>query len=436
MIEWREVADGAEGLGLYRIDAESGAFGGPSGRIPSPLAVVLERFDTPTCRHLLESFGEGGAPVGASSFSVACHVISLPDVVLIVDSTYRTTAPEVFPRALEEIVRREGRGFADRPVQVLYTHAHFDHAGGHGAVEQMGEDVEILAHPYTAALFPLVSRRESFLRTRAVFFRDCGIEVDLDALGAEVRDHYVGLMQSAGVDLERAPWGSLEEGPLRIDRFVDPEAGVLSLAGGRVEVLRFDGHIPGHLCVRVDRAHLVTGDMWLPATTSLVTPGSQAALCGIPVEGCGVLRYLESSMRLLGLDVDECISYPSHEIVFRNPKRMAMRDVEIFAERASAVGSVLHEHLREPMRVLDLAWGGRSHLPLWKVEGSVLRLAIAHDEAAAWVQDLVALGDLREVSPERTVWTGRSGLADRIRAALAEARSRHADLEFRSRGRA
>ena len=436
MIEWREVVGGAQGLRLYRIDAESGSFGGPGGRIPSPLAVVLERFDTPTCRYLLENFGEGGAPVGASSFSVACHVISLPDLMLIVDSTYRTTAPEVFPQALEAIAGREGRRVADRPIQVLYTHAHFDHAGGHGAVERMGEDVETLAHPYTAALFPLVSRRESFLRTRAGFLRDCGIDVDLDSLGPAIRDQYVGLMQSAGVDLDRAPWGSVEEGPLRIDRFVDPDAGELPLAGGRIEVFRFDGHIPGHLCVCVDRAHLVTGDMWLPATTSLVTPGSQAALCGIPVGRCGVLRYLESSTRLLGLDVDECISYPSHEIIFRNPKRMAMRDLEIFGERATAVASVLREHWREPMRALDLAWGGRSHLPLWKVEGSVLRLAIAHDEAAAWVQDLVALGDLREVTPERYVWTGRSGLADRIHAALDDGRRGHADLEFRSRGRA
>jgi hypothetical protein len=219
-----------------------------------------------------------------------------------------------------------------------------------------------------------------------------------------------------------------------VDRHLEPGEGALPLAGGRLEVFRFDGHLPGHLCVRVDRNHFISGDMWLPATTSLVTPGGLADLAGVPAERCGVLRYLESSRRLLDLDVDECASYPSHEIVFRNPKRMAMRDFEIFGERLAMIGAVLREHEREPMRVLDLAWGGRSHLPIWKVEGSTFRLVIAHDEAAAWVQDLVTVGDLREVEPERYVWAGRRELERYIERARDSARALYAHLEFRSRG--
>lgn len=404
--------------------------------MPSPLAVVLDRFDTPTSRYLQERFGEGGTPVGASSLSVACHVVSLPELTLVVDSTYRTTAPGIFPDALEELAKAEGRRGGERPIVVIYTHAHFDHAGGHAAVEALGSSAQTFAHPYTRDLFPLVARRESFLRTRVPFFRDCGIDLDVESLTAEIRDHYLGLMRDAGIDFDRAPVGSLDEGPLRVDHTIDPGIGSVPLADGRIEILRFDGHIPGHLCVRVDRSHLITGDMWLPATTSLVTPASLAALAGVPPEHCGVLRYLESSQRLLALDVDEDISYPSHEIVFTNPKRMAMRDLEIFSERVPPIYAVLEEHAREPMRVLDLAWGGRSHYPIWKVEGSTFRLVIAYDEAAAWMQDLAALGDLEEVVPEQWIWTGTRSLAGRIETAVAEARAEYAHLEFRSRGRA
>lgn len=436
MIQCREAARGRDGLRIHRIEAESGAFSGPGGRMPSPLAVVLDRFDTPTSRYLQERFGEGGTPIGASSFSVACHVVSLPDSVFVVDSTYRTTAPAIFPATLEQIVCAEGRRLDERPIFVVYTHAHFDHAGGHAAIEALASGAQTFAHPYTRDLFPLVARRESFLRTRVPFFRDCGIGLDVESLTGEIRDHYLALMRDSGVDFDRAPWGSMDEGPLRVDREIDPGLEALSLADGRIEILRFDGHIPGHLCVRVDRSHLITGDMWLPATTSLVSPGSLAALAGVPAEHCGVLRYLESSQRLLALDVDRDISYPSHEIVFTNPKRMAMRDLEIFSERVPAIYAVLEEHTLEPMRVLDLAWGGRSHYPIWKVEGSTFRLVIAHDEAAAWVQDLAALGDLEEVAPERWTWTGTRSLAGRVETALAEARAKYAHLEFRSRGRA
>jgi len=51
------------------------------------------------------------------------------------------------------------------------------------------------------------------------------------------------------------------------------------------------------------------------------------------------------------------------------------------------------------------------------------------------VQDLVALGDLREVEPERYLATGTRALATRMESALEWARTHHGHLEFRSRGR-
>ena len=110
----------------------------------------------------------------------------------------------------------------------------------------------------------------------------------------QLRAHYLGEMEQSGADLDNAPWGSDEEGPLRVDREVDPGVGTVELSGGRVQVHRFDGHIPGHLCVLVDSEHLITGDMWLPATTSLVTPGSIADQAEVPARHCGVLEYVAS----------------------------------------------------------------------------------------------------------------------------------------------
>ncbi len=204
------------------------------------------------------------------------------------------------------------------------------------------------------------------------------------------------------------------------------------LHAGRVEVLRFEGHVPGHLCVRVGRDHFISGDMWLPATTSTVTPPSTAERAGVPRANTGVKLYMDSSARLLSLDVDECSSYPSHEPIFQNPKRMAMRDLELFHERFRLVYDVLAEHRQRPMRVLDLAWGGERRLPLWKVESNLYRLLMAHDEAAAYVHDLVALGDLEEVEPERYIHTGGLALMEHLEATLEGGRERHGHLEFRS----
>ncbi len=180
MIDWKELAAGPGGLRLYRIDASPGSFSDSSGKaVKSPLSLILQLQETPTARYLNERFSESTPPVGASSFSVACHVISLPEAILVVDTSYRTTAGKIFPSVLEEIVRAEGRRPGDRPITVLYTHAHFDHSGGHLAVEELDGEVEVVAHPYTAKLFPLLCRRENFLKTKTGFFRDCGVELDL-----------------------------------------------------------------------------------------------------------------------------------------------------------------------------------------------------------------------------------------------------------------
>jgi glyoxylase-like metal-dependent hydrolase (beta-lactamase superfamily II) len=432
VIEWRRVVDGPQGLRIYRIDAEARGLGGLGLRF-DPVAAVLSAEHTPTTRRLLETFSGHDSPVGPSSFRVACHVVSVPGLVLVVDSTFGTTAPEVFPGALEVVLASEGARLRDRPVRVLYTHAHFDHAGGHESVEAMGDAVTTLGHPHSRALQPWVGRRDSFFATKGQFFRDCEISRPLEELREEVRDLFHRMLESNGVDASSHPYGTGSEEPIRIDLAIEPTGERAHRLDDRIEVLRFDGHIPGHLCVRVAGDHLITGDMWLPATTSTVTPGTIAEAAGVPREACGIARYLESSERLLGMDVDDCISYPSHENIFRNPKRMAMRDLELFAERFDLIDRVLAEHRRRPMRVLDLAWGGADHLPLWKLNSSKQRLLVAHDEACAYLQDLVAFGDLREVEPERYVWTGTTALRSRVLAGLEQARSRHGHLEFRSR---
>jgi len=435
-VEWREVAQGEGGLRLYRIDADSGniSFGG-GGAMRSPIDLVFQRFETPTTRYLREHFTAPGSPVGASSFAVACHVVSLPEILFVVDSTYRTTAHDVFPGVLEEIAASEGRTLADRPIRVLYTHAHFDHAGGHEAVEAMGGDVQILAHPDTRSLFSFVSRREMFFHLKEVFFRDCGIDAPLEELTDEIRGIYLQMIEKSGADMSRTPWGSVEDGPIRIDSPITDSADRL-LAGGRIRLLEFEGHIPGHLCVLVDETHLITGDMWLPATTSLVTPRFAGEAAGIESGRFGVLRYVASDLELLDMPVDECVAYPSHEVIYRNPKRMAMRDLELLVPRLERTYGVLEEHQTKPMRILDVAWGGAAHAPLWKVDGSMFRLVVAHDEAAAFVHDLAAVGDLREVEPDRWVWSGKTNLRDQLHATLVEQRRSHGHLEFESRGRA
>lgn len=433
MIEWEKVAQGEDGLALYKIVAEMDQPMSPGTRGFDPMRSMLSRYTTDATQRLDLDFGESAPPVGASSMRVACHVVSYPDQLLVVDSTFPATGTELFPGVLEQIARHEGRVFADRPLDVLYTHCHFDHAGGRDAVETLGGGVRTLAHPYTRAMFAQTLQREMFFVTKGQFFRDCGVTDSIETLMLHMRDMFHEVM-GGEVDPEemRSPFASASDAPLRVDLEIDPEDGVVSLHDGRVEVLCFEGHIPGHLCVRVAHDHLITGDMWLPATTSTVTPPNLAAAAGIAATHCGVKLYIDSSVRLLGLDVDDCKSYPSHEAIFENPKRMAMRDLEIFQERFQLLYGVLKEHSDTPMRVLDLAWGGERGAPIWKLESSLYRLLMAHDEAAAYVHDLVLLGDLEEVEPERYVHTGRTALMDYLDASLERGRAQYGHLDFRS----
>jgi glyoxylase-like metal-dependent hydrolase (beta-lactamase superfamily II) len=433
LIEWQQVAAGDGGLTLYRIDAEMDHPSPPGGGRFDPMRTMLSLHPTPTTRHLDAEFAQSAAPVGASSMRVACHVISYPDQLMVVDSSFPSTGIQLFPETLERICEAERRSFAERPLDVLYTHTHFDHAGGRDGVEAMQRDVRILAHPHTRALFEQSNRRDMFFASKAHFFRDCGVDADMETLMSHMRETFIATMGGEVSDEPpRSPFGSASDAPLRVDVEVEPGAGVHPLHDGRVEVHCFEGHIPGHLCVRVGGEHFISGDMWLPATTSTVTPPATARAAGIPDSHTGVKLYMDSSARLLALDVDDCLSYPSHEAIFRNPKRMAMRDLELYHERFALIYGVLEEHTREPMRVLDLAWGGKRGAPVWKLESSLYRLLMAHDEAAAYVHDLVAMGDLEQVDEERFIYTGGSALIRHLEALLDAGRRNYGHLDFRS----
>jgi len=434
MISYQQVASDREDLRIYRIDAEPEGVATP-GRSLDPLSALFEAIPTPTTRRLLSEFNESSAPVSASSLRVACHIVSTPDNVLVVDSTFPTTAPDIFPRIIEELSAKEGRVLGSRPIELLYTHAHVDHAGGRAAVEAMGPDVNTFAHPYTSALFPVLGRPDQMFRSDGHFLRDCGITKSLDEMAEEFQAMRDRFLDSLPADVDLTLFRGESDAALRVDLLIEPtENNEVHLLGGRAKILRFDGHIPGHLCVSVDGEHLITGDMWLPATTSTVTPARRATLVGVPRDTCGVQRYVESSARLLSLAVDHYRSYPSHENIFENPKRMAMRDLESFATRLELVYQVLSEHQRAPMRVLDLAWGGAESHAIWKVNRSKYRLFMAHDEATAYVEDLLAVGDLREVEPERYLWTGGSALNSKIDDTLHSARQDYGHLEYRKRG--
>lgn len=430
MISYHQVASGRDDLRIYRIDAEPERVATP-GMSLDPLSLLFEAVPTPTTRQLLAEFNEASPPVSASSLRVACHVASTPDTLLVVDSTFPSTAAEIFPEILERICQSEGRPFGTRPVEFLYTHAHVDHAGGRIAVEAMGCDVHIVAHSHTAALFPVLSRPDQMFRTDGHFLRDCGITRPLEEMATEYEAMRQRVLDSLPSNVDLTFFRGDSDALLRVDLFVEPtDEDEVHLLGGHAKVLRFDGHIPGHLCVAIDGQHLVTGDMWLPATTSTVTPARRATRVGVPREACGVRRYVQSCARLLRLAVDHYHAYPSHETIFDNPKRMAMRDLESFSARLATIYGVLAEHHRTPMRVLDLAWGGAEGHPIWKVNRSKYRLFMAHDEATAYVEDLVDTGDLREVEPERYLWTGGSELKGEIDGVLAEARQEFGHLEY------
>ncbi len=433
MISYQQVASGHGDLRIYRVDAEPRGMATP-GRSLDPLSLLFEAVPTPTTRRLLSDYNEASAPVSASSLRVACHVVSTPDNILVVDSTFPTTAPDIFPRVLEELSAKEGRALGSRPIELLYTHAHVDHAGGRAAVEGMGPDVHTLAHPYTAALFPVLSRPDQMFRTDGHFLRDCEITRPLEEMAAEYQAMRERILDSLPDEVDLTFFRGDSDTSLRVDLFIEPTDGnEVHLLGGHAKILRFDGHIPGHLCVAIDGNHLISGDMWLPETTSTVTPARRATRVGVPTEACGVRPYVESCARLLRLNVDHYHSYPSHESIFKNPKRMAMRDLESFSARLETIHAVLAEHRQTPMRVLDLAWGGAEGRSIWRVNRSKYRLFMAHDEATAYVEDLLTVGDLREVEPERYLWTGGSALKSEIDDTLHGARQKFGHLEYRKR---
>ena len=79
-VAWCPGASEAGDLRLYRVDAAPLALATP-GRGFDPLELLLAQFPNLTTGQVRSEFGEAGAPVGASSLAVACHVLTTPDAV-------------------------------------------------------------------------------------------------------------------------------------------------------------------------------------------------------------------------------------------------------------------------------------------------------------------------------------------------------------------
>lgn len=86
MIEWEEAARGDDGLILYKVVAEMDQPMSPGRGGFNPIRSMLSHYSTDATQRLDADFSESGAPVGASSMRVACHAVSYPDQLLVVDS--------------------------------------------------------------------------------------------------------------------------------------------------------------------------------------------------------------------------------------------------------------------------------------------------------------------------------------------------------------
>ncbi len=152
------------------------------------------------------------------------------------------------------------RGLTSLPIEVVLTHAHWDHIGGCRQFERIA--VHWAEAPWLAGAFPLpdAAVRQQLTRDPCVF--------------------------PEGFDPAR--YTVYQGGATRLLSDGD----LLDLGGRRLTVLHTPGHSPGHLCLWEEaRGLLFAGDLlyhgmldaWYPSTDPVAFARSAARLRGLPV---------------------------------------------------------------------------------------------------------------------------------------------------------
>lgn len=150
---------------------------------------------------------------------VCCYLLAGRDRALLVDTA---VAPALRELVLPAVERVAGRG---RRIDVLVTHADFDHMGGNGALRALRPATTFACHAADAPLVADVGRmcRERYDELAA----DHGI--------AEPEEELVAIAAQA----QAAP----------LDRFVHDGERIELGDGWAVEVLHVPGHSPGHVAL-------------------------------------------------------------------------------------------------------------------------------------------------------------------------------------------
>ena len=211
----------------------------------------------------------------------------------------RTTRALLFDTGLG--VARIGevvRGLTDRPVTVLNSHTHFDHAGGNGEFA----DIRNLDSPYSRA-----SARGEVAESVAGY-----------AQGTLAEDRVCGPLPAGVTSREyRLPrWEAT-------GHVVDGEQ--FDVGGRRLEIVRTPGHTPDSICL-LDRANglLFTGDTYYSGEIYLWSPETSVA------------DYTASIDRIAALAPELKTLLPAHGAPVAEPRRLRELQHALAAIRAGA----------------------------------------------------------------------------------------------------
>jgi len=219
---------------------------------------------------------------------VVCYVREIPQGIVLVDAGWNT--PQSWA-SLESGLAQIGYGVRDVQA-VVVTHAHPDHLGLAGPIQQES-GARICLHERDALLVPTsTTQLADFLSSYRRFLTECGAPAD------EVLAVTEDMVEAVTYLDMPSPDRLMTDGEVLVD--IDPS----------LRVIGTPGHSPGHICLFDEkRRHILTGDHVLPRVTPNVSrrPGQPPY---------PLAAYLASLRLLLGLEVDWVL--PAHEWPLRD----------------------------------------------------------------------------------------------------------------------